>query len=305
MIYISDKDNTTLTKDCAVSIGKFDGFHIGHQMLLDEVLSYKSKNLMPVVFTFQNGLKKRMETDSNIMTEEERIQFLMEYGIEAMVSYPFDEWMRHMTPEQFICEILHERLHARKVIVGEDFCFGYNREGNVEVLKQFASKYGYDVVVFKKRTVRGEIVASSLIREKLQAGNITVANELLGRPYSINGTVVYGNQIGSTVLGLPTANIYPREEKLLPPNGVYVVNVDTKYGTFHGVANIGYKPTIGGETRPGVETNLFDFDDDLYDSFITVHFLSYERGEKKFQGLDQLKQQMMKDKKKAIAYFLE
>lgn len=306
MEYITQKEKIQVDQETAVTLGKFDGFHLGHQLLLDEVISYKKKGLISIVFTFLTVNQLRTDAiEGNILSENERIELLESYGIDIMISYPFDEEMRCMPAEVFVKDILCDKLHAKKIIVGEDFCFGYKRLGNVKLLQELSDKYGFEVIVFEKLSLHGETVGSTAIRQALKEGKIEMANEFLGRNYQIEGKVVYGNQIGRKLLNMPTANIYPEADKLLPPNGVYVTTVTVDGNDYKGITNIGYKPTIGGESTPGVETYLFDFDDNLYGKNIVVKFYTFERGECKFNGLEELKEQMQKDKAFGIEYFAE
>lgn len=306
MEYITQKEKIQVDQETAVTLGKFDGFHLGHQLLLDEVISYKKKGLISIVFTFLTVNQLRTDAiEGNILSENERIELLESYGIDIMISYPFDEEMRCMPAEVFVKDILCDKLHAKKIIVGEDFCFGYKRLGNVKLLQELSDKYGFEVIVFEKLSLHGETVGSTAIRQALKEGKIEMANEFLGRNYQIEGKVVYGNQIGRKLLNMPTANVYPEADKLLPPNGVYVTTVTVDGNDYKGITNIGYKPTIGGESTPGVETYLFDFDDNLYGKNIVVKFYTFERGECKFNGLEELKEQMQKDKAFGIEYFAE
>lgn len=304
MRYITNKDEIQMDRDTVVTLGKFDGFHIGHQLLIKEVLSSKKQGLYSVVFTFSLLERLRDDVDKgNLLTEDEKIAYLTEQGIDAMVSYPFDDEVRCMTAETFIEKVLCERLHVKKIVVGNDYAFGYQRKGNVKLLQRYASRYGYEVCVFDKVTLDNQVVSSSTIRNELKQGHIETVNRMLGRQYCIDGTVVYGNQIGRT-LSMPTANIYPADDKLLPPNGVYVTIVDTDYGKYKAITNIGFKPTVGGETKPGVESYLFDFDEDLYGKNIKVRFYTFERKEQKFSGLPELKEQMFRDKEFARNYVI-
>jgi riboflavin kinase / FMN adenylyltransferase len=304
MKYITNKDEIQMESDTAVTLGKFDGIHIGHQLLIRGVLDGIKQGLTPVVFTFSSVYKIRTDhIEGNLLTEEEKKEYLKDLGIEVMISYPFDEEMRCMQAEAFVEEVLCKKLRAKKVVVGSDFAFGYQRKGNVALLEDLSKVYGFELIVFDKVTKEDQVVSSSTIRQELLDGHIEKVNSMLGRTYSIEGTVVHGNQIGRKLLSMPTANIYPQFDKLLPPNGVYVTKTITKYGEYEGITNIGYKPTIGGETRPGVETYLFDFDNDLYGQEIKVNFYTYERGEYKYDSLEELKEQMFRDSDFGKKYF--
>ncbi|WP_455716900.1 bifunctional riboflavin kinase/FAD synthetase [Anaerosporobacter sp.] len=304
MRYITNKEEIQMESDTAVTLGKFDGIHIGHQFLIREVLDCTKQGLKPVVFTFSSVDKIRTDhIEGNLLTEEEKKEYLEQLGIEVMLSLPFDDDMRCMQAETFVEEILCKKLRAKKVVVGSDFAFGHNRKGDVNLLESLSKVYGYELVVFHKVSVEEQVVSSSTIRQELSDGHIEQVNSMLGRKYCITGTVVHGNQIGRKLLSMPTANIYPQFDKLLPPNGVYVTKTETKFGEYEGITNIGYKPTIGGETRPGVETYLFDFDNDLYGQEIKVNFYTYERGEYKYDSLEELKKQMFRDSDFGRNYF--
>ncbi|WP_167956749.1 bifunctional riboflavin kinase/FAD synthetase [Anaerosporobacter faecicola] len=304
MRYITDKMQLNLDSDTIVTLGKFDGIHIGHQLLIDEVKKGSEHHWKSVVFTFTSVQKLRKDkVEGNLLSEEEKKAYLDQLGIDVLISYPFDEEMRCMEADTFVSEILCKQLRAKKIVVGSDFEFGYKRKGNATMLQEWSEKYGFEVVVLEKVKIDDQIVSSTAIRKNLLSGQIEQVNRMLGRTYQIGGTVVYGNQIGGKLLSMPTANIYPAEDKLLPPNGVYATIVHTSYGMYQAITNIGYKPTIGGETKPGVESYLFDFNGDLYGQEIQVDFYTYERGEQKFDGLEALKAQMFCDREFGKQYF--
>lgn len=284
-------------KNSAVSLGKFDGLHRGHRLLLHGIL--ERKDLVPTVFTFEMSDKPQ----KYIYSQEEKDRVLEEIGIKREVLFPFNEQTRMMEPHEFIKDFLVDRLDVKYICVGEDFHFGRNREGNVGLLKKYASEYGYDIKIFHKLQSENEIISSTLVRKKLEDGDVAKANELLGRNYFIEGTVIHGNALGRT-LDMPTANIIPAASKLLLPSGVYAskVRIDGDDKIYKGVTNIGKKPTVG-RYDIGVETCLLDFDRDIYSKKIMVEFYEYIRCEKKFPGLKELKDQMEKDKERA-AYIL-
>ena len=199
-----------------------------------------------------------------------------------------------MEPEEFIRGIVAEKLHARKVIVGEDFHFGYERKGDASLLLELQKIYGYQAEIIKKEAYKGREISSTYIREALHDGNVKLANELLGYRYYVSGIVLHGRQIGRTI-GMPTTNLLPPQEKLLPKDGVYLTRTFVKEDEYYGITNVGYKPTVGGETRRGVETYLFDFDGDLYGQDLMVEFIEFRRPEQKFQSLDELKAHILSD----------
>lgn len=202
-----------------------------------------------------------------------------------------------MTPETFIREMLVERMDAKLICVGEDFHFGKERRGDVGMLSEYAVQYGYELCVFPKIKEDGEVISSTRIRRELARGRIEKANRLLGDPYFVRGEVVHGNALGRTI-GMPTANLLPGKQKLLPAYGVYATRVEVDGKIYGGVTNVGVKPTIGAD-RANVETTLLHFDGDLYGKQIAVYFLEFLRPEQRFDSLEELKAQMSRDKAKA------
>ncbi len=280
----------------AITLGKFDGLHLGHQELINRVIAYKQQGLTAVMFSFlmhPGNLFSDKEFEL-IYTEEEKVAKVARFGIDVLISYPFTQETRSMEPEDFIKEILVGKLDAKVIVVGQDFRFGYKARGDVALLKQYEADYGYQVIAIEKKTLKHEVISSSATRKALKQGEIEVANSMLGSPYSIRGEVMHGRRIGRTI-GMPTTNLIPPSSKLLPPCGVYVSKTWID-GTLHnGVTNIGYKPTVGEEEYIGVETYLFDFDEDLYGKIIEVELLSYMRPELKFDSIEELVTQMRED----------
>ncbi|MEW4412911.1 riboflavin biosynthesis protein RibF [Clostridium sp. AN503] len=288
-----------------VTIGKFDGRHKGHQKLLRELLRQKEqKGLKTAVFTFAMApsgiVSGRRQTV--ITTNQERRSNMAKMGMDYLVEYPFNQEVAHMTPEDFVAEVLVRQMSARAVIAGPDCSFGYKGAGNAVLLQELSAKYGFEAIIIEKEKDEQRDISSTYVREELDRGNIEKANALLGEPYTIHGTVVHGNHIGGTLLGFPTANILPPPEKHLPCFGVYVsrVLVDGKW--YGGVSNIGRKPTIQGENPVGVETFIMGLDEDLYGKNIEVQLLNFERPEQRFGTLEELKARIEKDKEYAAEY---
>ncbi len=283
----------------AVSLGKFDGIHLGHRLLLNEVL--KHKELIPTVFTFETGIYKEnnnvMPPKKLIYSGKEKEMVLEDMGIKRAVLFPFNKETKNMEPENFIEKFLVEKMDARFICVGTDFCFGKDRRGNAGMLKAFSARYGYTVKIFNKMASEDGIISSTLVRKKIEEGDIKSANALLGRNYFIEGTVVHGNALGRR-LGMPTANIFPWEGKVLLPPGVYASVLVFDGRRYPSVTNIGRKPTVGSD-RTVVETCILDFEKDIYGSNIYVEFYEFLRPEKKFPDIVQLQTQMVRDKKRA------
>lgn len=287
-----------IQEETAVSLGKFDGLHQGHQLLVERILKKKNEGLKSLIFTFDFGDRPV------ILLPQERRKLLRGWGVDYLLECPFVDAVSHMEAEAFIREILVRRLHVRYLAVGTDFRFGYQRRGDYRLLQKLSAECGYEVEVVEKACYAGEEISSSRIRKELEQGHMEVVNQLLGYAYSVTGEVLHGRRIGRT-LGMPTINILPDERKLLPPNGVYATRTQIAGERFEGITNVGYKPTVGGETRKGVETYLFDLDRNLYGEILTVRFYGHERSERKFASLEELKKRIEQDVDWGRTYFGE
>ena len=279
----------------AVTLGKFDGVHLGHQKLMRHIRSLENQGLQSVVFALCAN------SDDLIMTDEEQRHVVEELGISCLIQCPFVKEISGMEPEEFVRDILVHRLHARQVTVGPDFRFGYRRSG--DVLRKLSGIYGFQVDVIEKERYGDREISSTYVREALKRGDMELAEKLLGRPFFVMGEVLHGRKIGRA-LGMPTANQVPGPEKLLPPNGVYAAKAVVDGISYPGITNIGYKPTVG-ETFRGVETYLFDREIDLYGKTIMTELYCFERPEQKFASLEELKRQMHRDIAFGKEYFRE
>lgn len=288
-----------------VTIGKFDGRHKGHQKLLGRMFRFKRQyGYQTAVFTFDMAPVTRLSgtVQKVITTNQERRNNMEKMGIDYLAEYPFTSDVIHLGAEDFIREILMGKMNAKAIVVGTDCGFGYQRSGNAQVLKELSGKYGYELeVVIKEQDDRRDI-SSTYIKEELAKGHVEKANKLLGEPYAIHGTVVHGNHMGGPVFGFPTVNVIPPEEKFLPPFGVYVSRVLAEGAYYGGITNIGRKPTVERKSPIGVETYIFGLDKDLYGKNIEVQLLNFERPERKFDSLEQLKEQIEKDKEYGLSY---
>lgn len=295
MKFITGVKDLNLNTPMAITLGKFDGLHKGHQKLFRKVIDLKEEGCQSCVFTFAvpPSLLLTGENLQRINTNTERKNFLERFGIDCMIEASFQE-LWGMNPEEFVREILVKRLKAAYIVVGEDFHFGYQRSGDVKLLSQLENELGYQLLTFKKERYGTKDISSSYVRAELAKGNMELANYLLGYDYTILGEVLHGNKIGRT-LGLPTINLVPPKDKLLPPNGVYIsrTRIEDKY--YQGITNIGRKPTIEGESPIGVETHLFGCQKDLYGKEAEVMLLHYKRPEMKFASLEELGRQMSED----------
>jgi len=271
-----------------IAIGKFDGCHLGHAKLfkkLQELQDTTGLEAMLLVIA---------KDGERILNDEERFMLASEYGIQRIEKLELNEKLMTMHPEAFIQDVIIRKYHGKKLVVGTDFRFGHNRDGNVDTLRQLEEKYDYETFIMDKEKHDNKEISSSWIKEELSLGNIEKAKELLGFDFCYSGYIIYGNQSGRTI-DFPTVNILCNG-KVKVPFGVYAVSVKLGDNTYYGVANYGIKPTIGANNEPLLETHLFDCNDNLYGQFIKVSILKYIRPEKKFDNLEQLKQQITEDK---------
>lgn len=305
MICISNTRDFKIEEPTVVTIGKFDGRHKGHQKLLRRMLEIKEAyGYRTAVFSFHMAPVTLIQGEPQkvITTNQERRNNMEKIGIDYLVEYPFTPEVAHLLPEAFVKDILVEQMHARAIVVGTDCGFGYKRSGDAKLLEKLSKTYGYQLTVIEKEQEDHRDISSTFVKEELDRGNMEKANELLGEPYAIHGTVVHGNHIGGTVLGFPTVNLLPPPEKYLPPFGVYVSRVLVDGVYYGGITNIGRKPTVGADSPVGVETFIFGLSQDLYGKAIEVQLLNYERPERKFGSLEELKQQLELDKAYGLNY---
>lgn len=309
MIYISDTRKLQLNSDvsCAVALGKFDGLHEGHMLLVNHLKRLEKEGYTSLLFTFSYKENSVFNVDEMkfIYTESEKKQIAENLNIDIMYEYPFDDRFAAMKPETFVKDILVDMLHAKYIVVGEDYRFGAGRSGDISLLEKLSGKYGYKLIaVPKKCSSNGHVISSTSIRNLINKGNMKESAMLLGRPYSITGNVIKGKQLGRTI-GIPTANVMPDSKKIYPPAGVYatrirIVDADIDkgydpYRYYRGITNIGDNPTVNDDGNITIETNIFDFDMDIYGKTICIEFLEFIRPEMKFSGIDELAGQMKKD----------
>jgi riboflavin kinase/FMN adenylyltransferase len=291
-------------EDSVITLGKFDGLHRGHELLIEQIKDQENKyGFKTIVFTFD--IPPRKQTDgaaTKVITTNGEKRFIFERtGIDYLIECPFTKEVMCMEPETFIRWMV-ERLSVKCFVVGDDFCFGHDRRGNHEVLKQFENAYGYRTIVMPKVKEDGRDISSTFVREEIEKGNIAKANHLLGYPFFAKSDVIHGNRIGRT-MGIPTVNMAVPEEKMIPPYGVYVTRALVEGQWYKGVSNIGKKPTIAGDNALGLETYLLDFDRDVYEENILVEFLGYVRPERKFDTLEELQGQIEQDIGTAREFF--
>lgn len=287
-------------ENAVVTSGTFDGVHLGHQKILNRLNQVADlTNGQSVVITFYPHPRSVISPDNQIVklisTLDEKIELLENNGVNHLLIIPFTREFSELSSEEFIQKILIETIGTKTLVIGYDHRFGKNREGGFDFLKANKEKYGFDIEEISRQDIENVVVSSSKIRKALHEGDVPSADHFLGRNYSVSGLIVKGKQLGRTI-GFPTANIQVREiAKLIPSDGVYAVKVYYKDDIFGGMLNIGNRPTVDG-TYQTIEVNIFDFDQEIYGENLKVEFLQKIRNEKKFNGLDELKAQIAKDK---------
>lgn len=283
-----------------ITIGTFDGVHIGHQKIINQLNEEAEKiNGESVLFTFYPHPRMVLYPESHgiklIQTQEEKMAKLEKMGLKNCIVFPFTFEFSRMTALEFVRDFLVNQLHVKKLVIGYDHQFGKNREGSLQFLKDICETYDFEVIEIPAQDIDEVNVSSTKIREAILAGNIEKANDYLGDTFELTGTVVKGNQLGRTI-GYPTANIVLNSDlKLIPGNGVYAVRVNVRGVRFGGMMNIGTRPTVVSNGGRTIEVNIFDFDETIYDETVTVQFLSKWRDEQKFNGLEELKNQLKLD----------
>lgn len=299
-----------------LTIGTFDGVHQGHQQIIQQLLKEaKDINGTAVVITFYPHPKQvvagkdknpaaagpKNQTIQLLNSPQEKYELLHQQGIEHIVVVPFDQAFAEQSASDYVKQFLVDLFQPHTIIIGYDHRFGNNRDGDYKLLEAEAANYGFLVKEIPEHILKNVTISSTKIRIALLAGDNATAANYLGYPYFFSGLVVKGNQLGRTI-GYPTANLEIENElKLVPANGVYAVNVRLKNSgqVYHGMMNIGLRPTVGG-TKRVIEVNIFNFDEDIYGQELTITLIQFLRSEIKFNGLDALKQQLAIDKEAAL-----
>lgn len=282
-------DETQL-HNTAVALGKFQGLHRGHLLLINKISQLAKKDgLTSVVFTININNSKM------INTKVDRENILQELDVNYEIDCDFTPEFAAMSPYDFIKDVLIGKLGAKYVVVGKDFCFGCKRQGNVDVLKKYQSEFGYEVIDYDKLSIKGNEISSSAIRQFIQEGNLDEIADYMGRNYFIQGKVMRGKQLGRTI-DFPTINQIPPKDKLLPPFGAYETKVNLYGKNYKAITNIGDNPTISDNNQITVETHIIDYDGDLYGENIKVEFIRYIREQKRFKDVSELRQQLLHDK---------
>jgi riboflavin kinase/FMN adenylyltransferase len=298
-------DNANILRPTVLTLGVFDGLHLGHQRIMERVVERaKAVNAVPTAITFDPHPRSVLHPESApplLQTLDQRLANLDFLGIAQAIVVKFDREFASQPADDFLRNIVHDRLQAREVYLGQGFAFGKDRGGNIDLLRKMGSELGFVADEVEEVQLRGRRISSSVIRGLLAEGKVNVARRMLGRPYGVEGVIIRGNRRGHTI-GFPTANLKPKN-RVIPRYGVYATAtlVDGVWRT--SITNIGVRPTFENETEPSIETYIFDFDEDIYGDAIRVRFLHRIRDERKFSGIDELKVQIARDAQRARNYF--
>lgn len=298
-------DNAEIQRPTVLTLGVFDGLHLGHQLIMKTVVERaREAGAVPTVITFDPHPRAVLHPESApplLQTFDQKIEGFGVLGIEQTIVVPFTKEFSMIGAEDFINDVVMDRLHAREVYLGKGFAFGHNREGNIELLKRLGRQLGFVAGEVPEVKFRGQRVSSSKIRELLARGQVNLARRMLGRPYGVEGRVERGSERGHK-LGFPTANLHPHN-RVIPRNGVYVTGTLIDGQWRRSVTNIGLRPTFGDASEPSVETFVLNWDGDLYGDVVRVRFLYRLRDEKKFSSIDELKSKIKADVARAESYF--
>lgn len=295
---INSTDNLKYTER-AVTFGKFDAVHLGHQKLIKKIVEKKKYGLEAAIFTFDKPPSSLLNNDDKqnfktLLTKRERESLLECLGIDSLYEYNVTYENLSMTAEQFVIDIIRGRLNAKYVVVGDDFRFGYKRLGDVKLLNSMTDNCGYELEVISKERAFDDVISSSRIRDSLLKGEIETVNKLLGYDYFVTGCIVEGNRLGRT-WNIPTINVTWPDEKLEAKYGVYYSKVVIENKEYYGMTNFGRKPTIKGDNLLGTETYLYNCSENLYGKEARISLLYFRRDEQKFASIDLLKKTLYKD----------
>jgi riboflavin kinase / FMN adenylyltransferase len=298
-------ENANIQKPTVLTLGVFDGLHLGHQRIMQTVVERaKTANAHATAITFDPHPRAVLHPESApplLQTLDQRLANFEVLGIEQAIVIPFTQEFASNPAEDFLHDIVHDRLHAIEVYLGKGFAFGRGRGGNIELLRRMSEELGFFADEVPEVCVRGRRVSSSLIRALLSEGRVNLARRMLGRPYGVEGVIIRGNQRGRTI-GFPTANLKPHN-RVVPKNGVYATATLVDGTWRRSITNVGVRPTFDDGADVSIESYIFDFDGDLYGDVLRVRFLHRIRDERKFSGIDELKAQIQKDTARALNYF--
>ena len=298
-------ENANIQKPTVLTLGVFDGLHLGHQRIMQTVVERaKTVNAQATAITFDPHPRAVLHPESApplLQTLDQRLANFEVLGIEQAIVIPFTQEFASNPAEDFLHDIVHDRLHAIEVYLGKGFAFGRGRGGNVELLRRMSEELGFFADEVPEVCVRGKRVSSSLIRALLSEGRVNLARRMLGRPYGVEGVITRGNQRGRTI-GFPTANLKPHN-RVVPKNGVYATATLVDGTWRRSITNVGVRPTFDEGSDVSIESYIFGFEGDLYGDVLRVRFLHRIRDERKFSGINELKAQIQKDTDRALNYF--
>ncbi|MEP7075828.1 MAG: bifunctional riboflavin kinase/FAD synthetase [Acidobacteriota bacterium] len=298
-------ENANIARPTVLTLGVFDGLHLGHQRIMQTVVERaKTIGAIPTAITFDPHPRAVLHPESApplLQTLDQRLANFEVLGIEQAIVIPFDAQFASTPAEEFLADVIRDRLHAKEVYLGKGFAFGKGRGGNIELLRKMSSDLGFKADEVDEVTLRGHRISSSRIRKLLDEGKVNLARRMLGRPYGVEGVIIRGNRRGHTI-GFPTANLKPHN-RVIPRFGVYATATLIDGTWRRSITNIGVRPTFENEAEPSIETYIFDYDNDLYGDVLRVRFLHRIRDERKFNGIDELKTQIQKDSARAMNYF--
>jgi len=298
-------ENANILRPTVLTLGVFDGLHLGHQRIMQTVVERaKAVNAVATAITFDPHPRAVLHPESApplLQTLDQRLANFEVLGIEQAIVIAFDREFAAQPAEDFLTNIVHDRLHAKEVYLGKGFAFGKNRGGNIDLLRKMSKELGFFANEVEEVTLRGKRISSSKIRRLLSEGRVNLVRRMLGRPYGVEGVIIRGNRRGHTI-GFPTANLHPHN-RVIPKFGVYASATLVGGVWRRSITNIGVRPTFENQAEPSIETYLFDFDGDLYGDVLRVRFLHRILDERKFSGIDELKSQIEKDSRRALNYF--
>src|SRR5918999_2709119 len=298
-------ENAEIGRPAVLTLGVFDGLHLGHQLIISRVVERaRQLGAVPTVVTFDPHPRAVLHPESApplLQTFDQKVEAFGVLGVEQAIVVRFTPEFARVSAEEFLRDVVHERLQAREVYLGRGFAFGYGREGNIRLLRDVSARLGFHADEVAEVRLRGQRISSSLIRDLLSRGRVNLARRMLGRPYGVEGRVVRGAERGRT-LGFPTANVHP-QNRVIPRGGVYVTATLIEGRWRRSVTNIGVRPTFDSDAEPSVETFVMDWQGALYGDVVRTRFLHRLRDERRFASLEDLKRQIGRDARRAARYF--
>ena len=299
-------DNANIARPTVLTLGVFDGLHLGHQLIMKTVVDRaRVIGAVPTVITFEPHPRAVLHSESApplLQTFDQKIEALGVLGIEQTIVIHFNEAFAQIRAADFLRDVIVDRLHAKEVYLGRGFFFGHNREGNIDLLRRVSAQLGFVADEVPEVRLRGKRIGSTMIRQLLTDGRVNLARRMLGRPYGVEGPVARGDARGVD-LGFPTANVQPHN-RVIPRRGVYVTSTLIEGQWRRSVTNIGVRPTFGDALEPSVETHVINWSGDLYGDVLRVRFLHRLRDERKFSSIEELKSQIERDVARAAKYFV-